>query len=124
MVELNTRIVAFNKQIFEEQIDVYRSFTVSNKLNIKCKSPKFNFFKGIFVAASDPQCVKLEESTPAPTASTMDNEDDLVIDMAEEELFLSEGEYEEVDETKKLKDKERSKQRKELQLKIKSYLSK
>ena len=92
MVELNTRIVVFNRHIFEEQIDVYRSFTVSNKLNIKCKSPKFNFFKGMFVAASDPQCVKMVERAPAPTASTVD-ENELVIDVGEKDLFLSEGEY-------------------------------
>ena len=44
-----------------------------------------NYLKGMVAAASDPQCVKVVERAPAPTASTVDNE--------EEDLFLSEGEY-------------------------------
>ena len=52
-----------------------------------------NYLKGMVAAASDPQCVKVVERAPAPTASTVDNEDELVIDVGEEDLFLSEGEY-------------------------------
>ena len=45
-----------------------------------------NYLKGMVAAASDQQCVKVVEKAPAPTASTVDNEDELVIDVGEEDL--------------------------------------
>ena len=80
----------------------------------------------MFVAGKGPQCAAADEPAIAPTDSFKNqDEDTLVIGVDEDDLFLSEdSEKEEETEARKLKYQDRRRQSKNLQLKIKNYLSK
>ena len=80
----------------------------------------------MFVAGKGPQCAAADEPDITPTASIKNqDEDSLVIGVDEDDLFLSEdSEKEEEAEARKLKYQDRRRQSKNLQLKIKNYLSK
>ena len=85
-----------------------------------------NYFKGMFIGSTLPTTPVTEApSQSVPTVEEKEEQETLVINAEEDDLFLSEcSEGEELDEEKQLEIQGRNSKREKLKLRIKNYLQK